>query len=213
MAVYGVFVSYVHSVVLAGGRPILVPPEPRENLEFADGVLLTGGEDVGDLSLWSGNAPTEPIDRERDQAELRIARDAIDKGLPLLGICRGAQIANCALGGRIDRIPSENAVTHAGENNSGNSHSVSIDQGSLLSEIHKKEEIFVQSRHSSTVSILGKGLVACAWAKDGQVEAVESTNSPFIGVLWHPEWTNEINEKCSPEIAWLVNTSHRRSNA
>lgn len=196
--------KYLDAVRLAGGLPLVVPrAEPDELdqlLDLADGVLLTGsvsnvhpqhfGQDVLDPQL--------PLDPVRDAWTLPLIPKALQRGLPLLAICRGAQEANVALGGTLHQ-----AVHHAGPFADhradysqptavqyGPAHPVHVQPGGWLQRAGVADTFTVNSVHGQGVDRLAPGLRVEARAPDGLVEAFSAADAPAFNlcVQWHPEW-------------------------
>lgn len=188
--------EYVDVVQLAGGVPLVLPPvasEVPEGLDAVSALILPGGGDV-DPSQYGGghHEALYGISAERDRFELALARAALQRrDLPLLCVCRGMQLLNVALGGDlIAHIPDAfgETVAHRAPHLKPSQHRVRIDPTSRLAALLGVTELSVQSIHHQAVGRLGAGLRAVAWADDGVVEAVESTEHPFvIAVQWHPE--------------------------
>lgn len=189
--------SYVSSIVKAGGVPLILPAVMElvdEFLEVIDGLLLSGGGDIDPRfynerpSKWLKNV--NPL---RDLFEIELVKRAIKMKLPVLGICRGIQVLNVALGGTlIQDIKSEvkSDVSHTLTRVPRNfrAHLVIIDPSSKLAQILGVEEIEVNSFHHQAVKRLGKGLRAVAHAPDGVIEAIESSDCNYVlGIQWHPE--------------------------
>ena len=196
--------DYIRSVEQAGGLPlVLAPGRPEDAPELLDrvqGLLLTGGSDV-DPALY-GASPHRKLGkvvRERDDFELALTREALERNLPLLAICRGHQVLNVATGGTlIQDIPSE--VTGGVEHDSSRerwerAHPVQILEGTRLRDILKRGTVSVNSFHHQATARVGSGLVVSAVsARDQLVEAVEMPDRRFaLGVQWHPEafWNRE----------------------
>jgi putative glutamine amidotransferase len=191
--------AYIRAVQEAGGVPVLLPPqlgaEGRETLwPWLDGVLLTGGGDV-DPALF-GEAPhpaVYDVVPSRDSLELDLTRQALDRRLPLLAICRGIQVLNVALGGTLQQdIPSgvPGALPHTQTApRSQPTHRVKVEDGTRLARILAASEIEVNSFHHQALARLGDGLRAVAWSPDGVVEGAEmdETCGFVIAVQWHPE--------------------------
>ncbi|HBC47061.1 MAG TPA: hypothetical protein DCZ43_08445, partial [candidate division Zixibacteria bacterium] len=190
--------EYYEAIFAAGGLPILLansdPPSNLDELtDLLDGLLLTGGGDFnpktyGQASL-SGNS--EPA-KARDGFELALIEKAFDRKWPILGICRGHQALNIALGGTLFQdlscMPFK-TLPHADPQQTGQIfHDVTIDAESKLFKIVGAESIQTNSSHHQTIDRLGRGLKAVAFAPDGVIEAVEHTGHDFVlGVQWHPE--------------------------
>jgi putative glutamine amidotransferase len=201
--------DYVASVEQAGGRPRIldVTDSPRKVLGEIHGLVLTGGGDI-DPVLYRAERHSSISDAEpgRDEFEIDLARRAMDADLPVLAICRGAQVLNVAAGGTlVQDIPSaiETTLTHSlQEPKHEIAHDVTVAPGSRLehalgSALNAGSLCRVNSRHHQSVDQLGGSLQASATAADGVVEAIESREATFcIGVQWHPEnfWrTGEFN--------------------
>jgi putative glutamine amidotransferase len=190
--------SYVKAVQAADGVPLILPPddavaeEPDALLDRLDGLLLAGGADVDPASYGARPHPeTGPTHPERDRFELGLAHRAIERGMPLLGICRGGQTVNVACGGTlVQHLPE--VVGHDGHLETPgrfSEHLVALEPGSLAARAAGAERIAVMSHHHQAIDELGEGLAATGHAlPDGIVEAVEATDHDFVlGVLWHPE--------------------------
>ncbi|MBW2260988.1 MAG: gamma-glutamyl-gamma-aminobutyrate hydrolase family protein [Deltaproteobacteria bacterium] len=186
--------TYETAVVLAGGRPRGVRAGDEVDaslfLDGIDGLYLTGGGDV-DPDLFGGDPQgTLLVNPARDELELALIEGALDRGMPILGICRGAQILNVALGGtlRVIRLDEDLASTHFVSLDSFSAHSVSIVPATLLHAILGQDARKVNSFHGNAVETLGKGLRVSARAADGVIEAVEADDGRFIlGIQWHPD--------------------------
>jgi putative glutamine amidotransferase len=192
--------DYLASIERAGARArvLEVSESPRKVVDELDGLLLTGGGDV-DPVLYGEDRHDSVEDAEpgRDEFEIDLARRAVGADLPLLAICRGAQVLNVAAGGSlVQDIPTavETTLPHSvQEPKNAVAHAVRVASGSRLEQalgaaVDSAHTCRVNSRHHQSVGRLGKGLVATATADDGVIEAIERTDSPFcVGVQWHPE--------------------------
>jgi putative glutamine amidotransferase len=189
--------AYVDAVRRAGGIPVLIPPgEPNlaALLAKVDGLILAGGGDV-DPGLYNGH-PHETIyliDPERDETELALVRQVVQGNTPTLGICRGAQVINVALGGTlIEHLPDEvgNAITHRLPPSKPTSHRIELATGSKLAGILDAEGIDAASWHHQAIRQPAPGLQVVAQAEDGTIEAAEKPDHPWlVAVQWHPELT------------------------
>lgn len=185
--------AYVELVVRAGGQPVVLPPagDPSSLLDRLDALVLAGG---GDLNPASYDA--EPHQRTgyvrdfRDDAELALTRAALARGLPFLGICRGLQVLNVALGGTLhqhvpDVVGDERHCTAPGRYNR---FPVRVEPGTRLAGILGADQATVAHYHHQAIDRLGAGLTTTARSDDGIIEAAELNDHPFaIGVQWHPE--------------------------
>jgi len=193
---------YFHAVAAAGAAPVLIPlVDETETLraiyERIDGVLIPGGVDV-DPAMF-GEAPHERlgrIDPARDRVEIQLVKWAVDDGKPVLGLCRGLQVINVALGGTLYQdLDAEypNAIKHDyyptfGFARDHLAHNVTLALGSRLRYALESERIPVNSMHHQGIKALATGLAPAATAPDGLIEAAESPDAPFlVGVQWHPE--------------------------
>ena len=221
--------GYYQSVVRAGGVPVVIPPSADKEvlmntLDHIDALILSGGGDIN--PLYAGEEPIpglHGINQERDLPELLITCLAYNRQLPMLGICRGIQTLAVALGGKVCqdigseelRVKSEEfatAVKHSQDaDRSEPTHSVTIEEDSTLFNIYKASLsplssflsplLYVNSFHHQAVSEPGDKFRVVATAKDGIVEAIESTEfKSIIGVQWHPE----CMEEGLPLFQWLV---------
>jgi gamma-glutamyl-gamma-aminobutyrate hydrolase PuuD len=185
--------SYVESVDLAGGRPLLIPPTSdaiEETLEVLDGLILSGGADI-DPELYGADrhAETALTHPHRDEAELALLEAALARDMPVLAICRGMQMLNVVYQGDLHQHLPE-LVGHEGHRavaGAFSDHDVRLDRDSKLGALIGPRAP-VKSSHHQGVDQVGAGLDAVAWAEDGSIEAIEDTRRRFaIGVLWHPE--------------------------
>lgn len=202
--------GYYKSVIRAGGIPVIIPPcEDKDviinTLDKIDGLILSGGGDANPL-FW-GEEPSpmlHSINPERDLAELLTIRLAYNRQIPILGICRGIQMMVVALDGSIHQDIShvEGVIKHSQDlARDKESHSVRIEEDSILHQIFGRKEAYVNSFHHQAVRDAGTHFRITATAPDGVVEAIESTEEkPIIGVQWHPECL----ESGAPIFKWLV---------
>lgn len=187
--------QYVDAVRRAGGIPLLLPPgEPHAEslLVQLEGLILTGGGDI-DPSLYGG-APHPAIymvDPERDKSEIALVQYSAQSALPTLGICRGSQVINVALGGTlIEHLPDAvgETIFHRLPPREPTQHSIRLTPGCRLAEILFQEEFLAPSWHHQAIRQPAPGLKVVGQAPDGTTEAVEMADHPWlIGVQWHPE--------------------------
>jgi putative glutamine amidotransferase len=187
--------AFVEAVVRAGGipfgLPVLGPDEAEVALLPLDGLLLSGGGDVDPARYGVLPAPEAfGFDPGRDAFEVALVRAAVRASLPLLGICRGCQVLNVALGGSlVQHIPSVTGRNHCEKDrDTVPVHEVHVTPGSLLAGVVGATHVEVNSLHHQAVDRLGDGLQAVAWSDDGVVEGIESVICDnLLGVQWHPE--------------------------
>ncbi|MEU3057630.1 gamma-glutamyl-gamma-aminobutyrate hydrolase family protein [Streptomyces griseus] len=182
--------AYPRLVRAAGGRAVLLPPDDaadaaRDTVAALDGLVIAGGADVEPARYGAVADPrTGPPARERDAWELALVRAAVEQRVPLLGICRGMQLLNVALGGTLH----QHLDDHTGGPGVFGSHPVTPVPGTAYADA-VPETAVVPAYHHQAVDRLGDGLVASAHAPDGTVEALElpGHGSLVLGVQWHPE--------------------------
>jgi putative glutamine amidotransferase len=191
--------SYVRAVQRAGGRPVLLLPDPEdaENpngvLDLIDALILTGGAGDVNPELYGEerHPETGPVQEERDAYELALARAAIERGVPTLGICRGMEVLNVVYGGRLEQhLP--DVLGHEEHRHTPGTyadHEVRLEPGSLAAHAAGTERTPVKSHHHQGIKEVGDGLRISGWAtEDGAIEALEDPSHSFVlGVLWHPE--------------------------
>ncbi|MGK2880546.1 MAG: gamma-glutamyl-gamma-aminobutyrate hydrolase family protein [Mycobacterium sp.] len=188
---------YIEGVTLAGGIATLLPPQPVHAdladrvLDGIDGLVITGGRDVDPATY--GHAPHPKTDepaRDRDAWEFTLVRRAMQRGLPVLGICRGAQVLNVALGGTLHQhLPDVvGHHWHQAGNAVFNTSAITTVPGTRVAAMIG-DSTDAQCYHHQAIAELGTGLIASAWDRDGVVEAVEMPASEHfvVAVQWHPE--------------------------
>jgi putative glutamine amidotransferase len=190
--------SYARAIHGAGGMMALLPPDrratenPDELLDRIDALVLGGGADIDAESRGIEAHPeTVGTNPDRDNFEIALARGALERGIPLLGVCRGMQILNVACGGTLDQhLPDRLGHDHHRPvPGSWAEHDVRLEPGSLAARAAGTEYLTVKSHHHQGVDSIPDPLLATAWATDDEsVEAIESDDGDFVlGVLWHPE--------------------------
>ncbi len=195
--------SYIKAIAQAGGLPILIPEILSEE-DFLDlyshlkGILFSGG---GDVSLKYFNGSDHPrigeVDELRDTTEITLMRAAVNDGKPILGICRGAQVMNIALGGTLythiyDQL--KGALDHAypGDLRRALVHPVNVDETTRSAEIFGETLLNVNSLHHQGLKDIAPGLNVAGHAPDGLVEIIEIPDHPYaVAVQWHPEWLTD----------------------
>lgn len=195
--------DYKQALTHAGGevRVIEHGTDPKTALQGADGLLLTGGDDLSPSRYGEPSHPSVvEVAPERDTFEIALVAEARRTGLPLLAICRGVQVLNVACGGTlIQDIPAQvdNALVHElkvpPHASVEYAHDIWIETDSLLTRLLQErlngsDSIAVNSRHHQAIKQLAPGFKVVATAPDGIIEAIEDPNARFcLGVQWHPE--------------------------
>jgi putative glutamine amidotransferase len=192
--------NYIQAIQRAGGVAVMLPPdehvaeEPEQIVSLLDGLILAGGVDV-DAASYGAEPEPETVDTvpERDAFEIALARAAVEADLPLLGICRGMQILNVALGGTLlqhlpGRFGHEEHRRVVGTFE-GSEHDVSLSEGSLVAAAAGELQHSTRSHHHQGVDCLGAGLVVSGVSPYEELaEAIELPGKRFVlGVQWHPE--------------------------
>jgi len=196
---YAVRENYCGAIAQAGGLPVPLPHEPdiaESYLDTIDALVITGGAFDVDPSLFGDTTRHETVitkDR-RTNFEIAVTSGAIERDMPVLGICGGQQLLNVVLGGTlIQHIPDEikGALAHEQPNPRDQpGHAIKVTPGTLLHKITGTETMSVNSAHHQAVRTIGKGIVIDAVAPDGVIEGIEAPGKRFcLGVQWHPEFT------------------------
>lgn len=200
--------TYVNAVREAGGLPILLPNEfPVDQLgelrSRLDGIIFSGG---GDIENWRFNGVEDPsvgnFSSDRDELEIRLVHMAVETDWPFLGICRGCQVVNVALGGSLyTNIPTQYATsirhaTPATFDRDHLAHSVKVVPGTELLKILKQETVPVNSFHHQAIQKVASPLMVSAQADDGLIEGIELPGHRFgLAVQWHPECIQNHEEQ------------------
>lgn len=182
-------ISYPRSIEAAGGLPVMIPPMAEASLtallERLDGIVFPGGADVDPAIYGEAPHPKTEVNPDLDELELAAARWAVSAETPVLGICRGQQLLNVALGGSL--------IQHVeGHRQTGDrtalTQRLTVQPGSRLREVFDADVLDVNTMHHQAVRELGSSLRAVAWSEDGTIEAVESERHPWLlMVQFHPE--------------------------
>ena len=202
---FGINQSYVRALVAAGCAPALIPllddqDRLRAIYERLDGIVFPGGADVGPEAY--GETPIDGlnvVEPDRDRTELLLARWAFDDDLPTLGICRGQQLLNVALGGTLYQDLRHQGVTQVehsdadGRARTALLHRVRLDPDSRLAQLIDETSIDVNSLHHQAVKSAAPELRVTGKSDDGVIEAMESPDRRFlIAVQWHPEEIDDL---------------------
>ncbi|HET9721035.1 MAG TPA: gamma-glutamyl-gamma-aminobutyrate hydrolase family protein [Solirubrobacteraceae bacterium] len=210
--------GYVRAVQQAGAMALMIPPDPElvehpdEILDRVDGLMLAGGADL-DPASYGAPAHPQTVDTApaRDETELALVRRALERDMPVLGICRGMQLINVALGGTLHQhLP--DLVGHSDHRRNpgsfdGSEHDVRLEPGSLAARVIGEELHATKSHHHQGVDLIGEGLLVSGRSVlDDLPEALEAPDSTFVlGVQWHPE-----ADPTSPVVGALVDEVRSR---
>lgn len=186
--------TYADAVLRAGGLPVaLAPTGTAADLEALcerlDGLLFSGGDDFDTARLGLGptHSCADPVPGGKQDLDVELARLALDRRVPVLGICYGMQLLALVSGGTLHQhLPEDRpgCQEHAG----GRLHPVLVETGTKLAAATGLERLEVISRHHQAVAELGPEWTACAADEEGLIEAIEREDHPFaVGVQWHPE--------------------------
>lgn len=216
--------DYVAAVLRAGALPLIFPLLPADHAQYeglveemvssVDAIVFTGGPDFAPETYGQEkHAACGRIHPVRDKADLALVRAALKSGKPFLGICRGLQLINVALGGTLYQdLPSQLQLP-ADHNRQDvlDVHGVKVVPGTLLRRITGADGFRVNSRHHQAIDRLGKGLRVCARSDDGLIEAIEFENGyPGLALQWHPE--NLARERTDQQAIfhWLAGAAEQR---
>jgi putative glutamine amidotransferase len=206
--------TYSLAVQRAGGLALILPPDdvaaesPDELLDMLDALILAGGSDIDPASYGAQPHPETRSSRpERDRFELGLGTRALERDMPVLGICRGMEMLNVIQGGTLHQHLGLELHRHTP--GAFTDHGVRLEPGSLTERVVGAEQTEVKSAHHQGLDVLGDGVVATGWADDDVVEAIELPDRSFaVGVLWHPE-----EDERSRVIGSLVEKARERMQA
>lgn len=178
-----------HALRRAGGRVIRLTPGRRDATAVLDGVVVGGGDDI-DPALYAGlDDGTGSFDRERDRFEVNVLEDALARDIPVLGICRGAQLLNVVLGGNLHQDVRAMRRHTSNRRTILPRKTVVVDEDSALRALFAATRFRVNSLHHQAIDRPGEGLRVVARDLDALAQAVESAGARFrVGVQWHPEY-------------------------
>ncbi|MFD6392108.1 gamma-glutamyl-gamma-aminobutyrate hydrolase family protein [Nocardia sp. NPDC060259] len=215
------FISdFAERIARAGGVPVMLPydADPAALGDWLSGVLITGGQDVhpscwgGDESVVGGIDPlADPSvhDLSRDEFEIAVTQVALERQIPLLGVCRGMQVLNVTLGGTLIPDLPVGPIRHlmsAGPLSDGDpEHVVTFDAGTIAQKVFG-DRLVTNSWHHQAIDVCGNGLVVTGRTDDGVVESVELPGAAVLGVQWHPEWMATDDGA----LRWLVDAAAER---
>lgn len=212
--------SYSLAIEAAGGLPLLIPTLADEStlahiFEGLDGIMFPGGVDVDPARYGEAAHPTVDIDEALDGPELFLARLAVERELTTLGVCRGQQLLNVALGGTLYQDLPSAGLPHVQSQPGVRdelAHPIEVEAGSRLAAVFGSTRFEVNSFHHQGIRVLGRGLRPVAWAPDGVIEGVESVEHPWLlAAQFHPEDMVAISEPCRRLFAAFVAACAERS--
>jgi putative glutamine amidotransferase len=212
--------DFATRIAAAGGVPVHLSydTDVADACDWLSGVVVTGGQDVhpacwgGDTSVVKAVDPrTDPSvhDVVRDEYEMALVRTALERGIPVLGVCRGMQVLNVALGGTLVADLPAGEVAHlspeGAPTDGTHDHVVTFERGSVIADVVGGSAV-TNAWHHQAIDRCGTGLVVTGRARDGVVEAVEIPGAPVLGVQWHPEWMASDDLT----LDWVVRQAARR---
>lgn len=214
--------AYADAVAAAGGIPVLLAATDApagDVLEALDALVVAGGGDIApEVYGGGGHGTIYSVNPARDAFELALVREALARAdLPLLGICRGMQVMNIALGGDLEpHLPDVygERVLHRLPPRKPTTHDVRVESGGLFGALFPERDLPVCSWHHQALRALGAGLRVTAHAPDGVIEAVVLDDRPFqLGVQWHPEMQFASDPRQLRVFQALVERARGRSGA
>jgi putative glutamine amidotransferase len=187
--------------------PLKAGTDLTASLTEADGLLLTGGGDIHPTFFGASDPQglSRSVDPARDQHEIEAVRLALQREIPILGICRGLQVVNVALGGTlVIDLPAAGFRDHSNKNNYQLAHPLSVCPGTQLAEIMQRPTLMVNTSHHQAIDRLGKGLAASAFSEDGVIEAAEwkeRKGRAYLSLVqWHPEAMMNVPDPRASEL-------------
>ena len=210
--------AYIDAVCRAGGASVVLPVQDPSLAEdvvaHLDALVLSGGGDVDPARYGAAPHPAVAgVDVQRDSWEIALVHEARRQGRPMLGICRGAQLLNVALGGTlVQHLPDAHAEGDphlVPDRFDDAAHHVQIEPGSRLAKVLDRETLCVNTLHHQAVDRTGSELVVVARDQHGVVEGIEHPDEPILGVQWHPELIAHVPPHEQP-FRWIVEEAARR---
>jgi len=178
-----------------------------KDVKQCDGIILAGGGDIHPKFYGREDQidHAREVDVKRDQFEIKVVKDAVKAGIPILGICRGMQVFNVAMGGSmIVDVEAEGYKNHAKKDGKDRRHNIEIERNTTLHWIVESTKGEVNTAHHQAVDVIGEGLRVSAKSPDGIVEGLEWENDdskPFMQLVqWHPERMEDFNNACSRNL-------------
>lgn len=214
--------NYLSAVENAGGVPLYIPisedmEDVKSYLNVVDGIIFSGGEGICPLKFNENpSQKVSYINHSRDNFELALFREAYNRDMPILGVCRGAQLINVALGGTLYQDIFSQIQNCRGHMPQGMKvydlfHQIDIEENSKLFDIFKNRKLEVNSFHHQAIRDIGKDLKVTATAKDGVIEGIESLSRKFlVGVQWHPEDLTLKHEEFLSLFKALINSTNQQ---
>ncbi|MCK0149505.1 gamma-glutamyl-gamma-aminobutyrate hydrolase family protein [Marivita sp. S6314] len=183
-----VFPLIAFNVWITGGRAVRWDATRDFDLDAVDGVIIGGGDDVGP-ELYGGKLGISArLDPARDRFEMTLAESALGQNIPVLGICRGSQMLNVALGGTLDQDAWTTFSAARKITTILPKREICIEENTRLAQLSGEAPMMVNALHSQAVNVLGHGLRVAARDTHGMIQAIERVRDPFaLGVQWHPE--------------------------
>lgn len=191
---------YCEALEQAGAAPVVLPLSENVDLldiyiDKCDGLMVSGGQDIDAAYYGEDNMPYNgEISPYRDIMELKLIKKAILANKPVLGICRGIQVVNAAMGGTLyqdiyEQVKDRQLIKHSQNAPRWHAtHQVVIRKNSFMWDVFKTEKVSVNSFHHQAVKDIAPGFEVTAWSEDGIIEAIEYSKTNFaVGVQWHPE--------------------------
>ncbi|MBT2523021.1 gamma-glutamyl-gamma-aminobutyrate hydrolase family protein [Arthrobacter sp. ISL-28] len=193
---YRIAEAYNSALLDAGAVPVAIAPgldhtAVQSVLDMVDGLLLPGGIDPHPRLFGETPHPTTNIDEELDELEIMVIAEAMRRRMPILGICRGSQILNVALGGSLIQHLEPGPIQHKQEAQLDiTTHDLNLDPESRLGRLHPQTKLRINSLHHQAIGRVGPPLRVVGRSEDGVIEAIESIDAShwIVGVQYHPEW-------------------------